>query len=457
MRLFRFIASVSFLIFAVVAAFPQDNTFQQGSGGDAAIIQVKGPLVDAMKGSFTATFQSTPVADIMRIFSAQTGMNMMVSPKITGNVTATFKDAPIRVAFMSILGANNLYFVEDEGIVKILTLPEYKNELVRSFLETRSYDASVIDLKNLPIILKPMITPGVGNFLIDIQSSKVIVTDVKDNFERLDHFFAEISSLPKMVEIDASIVEVSLSDDDEFGIDWNAFNLFNVPINASVNLSPTTSVSGGVSFSIAKNLGNVSVSNILTMVSAHNKINNIDRPKVLAMNRQTATMLIGKRTPYVKSVQAATTTTPEISSIDFIDSGIKLDITPMVSMDGKVRLDVKASSSTYDMLTVAGNQTPELNTTEISCNVACQNNDTVIMGGLIRKDVSKNRTGIPILMDIPVLEYFFSSVGNVVTRTEMVIFLTPHVIESGGNNLGAEKYSKTLWETIGLTNMISNR
>lgn len=438
------------LILLSYSAVPAQDVMS-APAGDGVIIQIKGVMIENLRGTFNATFQNTPVGDIVRIFAAQTGLNMLVSPKVNATVTANFKDAPIRSAFLAILSANNLYYLEQEGIIKVLTQPEYKNELLRGFVESRSYDASIIDIKNLAIILKPILSPGVGNFVIDAQSSKVIVTDVKDNFERIEKLFADLASLPKMVEIETRIVQVNLDNSSQFGINWKFLNVFNTLdvgfVTTASNLGQGLTVRGFVS--------NQSVNGeaLINILATKYNASLLSKPRILVLNRNQAIIHIGSKEPYVKSVIQTGSTGQTTSQVDFIDVGIKLDVTPVISRGNEVKIDIKAELSSSEIITIGNNEkAPRINTTEAQCSAIVRDGDTVIIGGLFKQQKSKNKTGIPILMDIPFLDYFFSYTEDVVTKSEIVIFMTPRVLENGAGNVNYGGGTPEALEAAGFTN-----
>lgn len=424
---------------------------------DGSIIQVKGKIVENLGGNFSATFQTSPVAEVFRIIASETGLNIMVSPKANQTVTAKFKNVAIKDAFLAILSASDLYYVEQGGIVKIMTPPEYKNELFRNFVTTRTYEASIIDIKNLSAVLKPLLTAGVGDFSVDSQSSKIIVTDVRDNFPRIDALFKDLAELPTMVEIETKILQVGLDDANSLGVNWEALNIAK-SVNINLSLIPTGGVGDShINFSggYTDPASGLSANALVSAINTRYKTKLVSQPKILVMNREKATILIGDKVPYVKTMTENDVTARQTSTVDFIDTGVKLEVESLITPDNEVKLSIKAqlSSSKSVPITTTENA-PQITTTEVSCNTVALNNQSVIIGGLIKQDVTRNVKAIPFLGYIPLLGFLFSYTSEEITRDEIVIILTPRVLKKGMSNFALRNPSEELKEEIrlGITN-----
>ncbi len=449
------LTSLSFIPGFINNVFSQEAFHEGESTG--FVIQIKENLIENLNGEFSATFQGTPVKDVFRIFAMQSGLNIMVSPVISANITANFNKVGIKDAFLAILSANNLYYLVQGSIVKILTAREYRNELLRQYIITKTYDASIIDIKNLVAVLKPMLSPGVGNFSIDSQSSKIIVTDIKDNFERLDKLFEEISTLPKLVEIETKILEIDLEDGNEIGINWSALNIGNAvdlkfifPSASGITSDEKVSISGKQTF------GAINVDALIEAIAKKNKTHLLSQPRILAINREEATIHIGSRVPYVKSVINNTTTAQQTSQIEFIDVGIKIIVTPLITPDEEVKMNIKAEMSSYTIDYVTSTEkAPFITTTEISCEPIAKTEQTIIIGGLIKGENTKQKKMVPFLGDIPLLGGLFTHTVDTITRSEMVIFITPKVLKEGRSNISFKSAaSGEILMDAGLSNQI---
>lgn len=432
--------------------------YSVSGGGSGSIIQIRGEIVENIKGNFSGQFDATPVGDVLSIISRQIGLNIMVSPKVNATVTGNFKDVPIKDAFLAMLSANSLYYLEQGKIIKILTLAEYKNELLQNYLETRSYDTSVIDLKNLASVIKPFLTPGIGKVNVDQHSSKILVTDVKDNFVRIDNLFKEISELPKMIEIETKIIEVDVNDEAALGVNWSISNLANA---FTLNISPTPSSGVANSSGNANQTVNFSGAHVfapsttslqimLSMMESESDARVISQPIILAMNRQEAKILIGGKVPYVSSTSTSTTGTGEkTAQVEFAEVGLKIIITPMVTPDGKIKMKIYVSQSSSTLIDITSDQkAPDISTSEVECEAVSMNGQPIVIGGLMKTTKSKSQQSVPLLGKIPILKYLFSYTTDSVKKEELIIILTPRIVNPGDSNLNAQNHSREVQEEL---------
>lgn len=430
---------------------------QQAEG--SSLIQIRGSLVENLQGSFSATFQASPLSDVFRIIGTETSLNIMVSPKINQTLTAKFKDVPIKDALLAVLSANDLFYLEQGSILKIVTMQEYKNELLRSYLQTKSYDASVIDIKNLATVLKPFLTPGVGTFSIDSQSSKILVTDIRDNFPRIDSVFKDVSTLPRMVEIETRILQIDLDKNNAYGINWSALDI-NKIANLTVALTSPSGVADNAINLTAHMIepgSGATLDGLVSALSKDNKTRLVSQPRVLAMNREKASILIGSKVPYIKSITQNDVTARQTSQIDFIDTGVKLDVEPLITPENDMKLTIRAQLSSHKDKQITTSETaPEIITTEVSCNTVARDGQIIIIGGLIKDEKNTNTKKIPLLGDIPFLGYLFSSVIETDKKSELAIILIPRILKPGKSNVNFGSVSQEMLNEAGITNYTTN-
>ncbi|NPV00170.1 MAG: hypothetical protein HPY53_02195 [Brevinematales bacterium] len=428
-----------------------------GGGASTSIIQIKGKLIEQLQGQFSGTFQGMPLKDVIANFSMQSGLNFIVSPNVNAQVTASFKNVSLKDAFLSVLSTHGVYYLEQGSIIKILSLAEYKSELQKSYLITKTYDASIIDLKNFVSVIKPLLTPGVGSVAIDVQSSKIIIVDVPDNFARIDQLFDVVSTLPKMVIIETKMVQVNLEEKDEVGIRWEALNLGDA-VNLSFLFAPETGIGSGESFnaSVSKTFSDshIGVDALISALAHNYNLKVISQPQVLAINRGSAMIHIGSKVPYIKSMVKNPTSLDQTSQVEFLDVGIMLKVEPTITPEGEVKLTLVGEMSSYQTIAITSTENaPKKITTEFSCDAIAKDGQTIIIGGLISTEKTSDVNAVPILGEIPILRYLFSHSVESVTRQELVIFLTPHIVDISKNKTGIDKISIEVLKEAGLTNI----
>ena len=149
---------------------------------------------------------------------------------------------------------------------------------------------------------------------------------------------------------------------------------------------------------------------------------------MLVLDNHTASIHVGDQQP-IQSSSTVTNGGNVQNSIIYKDTGVKLDVTPPVNDGGLVTLDISQSVTDVGPVDAATRQRSFLER-NVSSRVAIRDNESVVLGGLIRDNETEGRSGVPLLMDIPVLGSLFSTTTQSSTRTELLIFITPRVMES---------------------------
>ncbi len=288
--------------------------------------------------------------------------------------------------------------------------------------------------KDLGEKIEPFLTQGVGNIKYDERSNKLIVTDVMDKMDQIRQVVQAFDVKEQQVLIEAKIVQIELTDSYELGVNWQAvfagLDDLNVNVDFDSVIDGTTEPNKGT-----LSLGTIANNNYTALVEALKRIGNtniLSSPSILTLNNQEAKILVGSTRPYVTT----TTTTPSsgptttAETINFIDVGVKLYVTPTVHKDGFITMNIRPEvSSVLDELeTSGGNAIPIVKTSEAETTVRIKDGVTIVIGGLIEDSESETRKKVPLLGDIPILGAAFRNRDTSTTKTEIAIFLTPRII-----------------------------
>ncbi|WP_448587299.1 pilus assembly protein [Thermocrinis sp.] len=282
---------------------------------------------------------------------------------------------------------------------------------------------------------QPILTPILREF------NAVMITDYPDVLETImDRFKDYISEVPVRIRIEARIVEVREEALRELGINWNAlFSNVRVPqawsggVGSSIDLVnppqpwiPTLGLSptpGGIAlFTYQKGVLNALNFRIsaLERVAA---IRNLAKPVVLTINGQKATIKQGVQIPFqTAAVGAGGTAVP---NIQFKDVVLQLDVTPIVSPDDRIMMEVEIKRDTVGTLTLGG---PAINTKDIKTKVIVEDGQTIVIGGIIDDQSNITNEGIPGLVRVPLLKYLFGQERLDTRNSELLIFITPSLI-----------------------------
>lgn len=262
----------------------------------------------------------------------------------------------------------------------------------------------------------------------DPYNNSLLVYATPYEYQKIEKILMKLDVVVTQVLIEASIVEVTLMDDLEYGLEW----AFNNNLGGGdtgeglLDLGGGLGPQAGFSYTITNSSGAVKAA--LNALAEKSLINVISTPSILVLDNHMASIHVGDQQP-IQSSSTVTNGGNVQNSITYKDTGVKLDVTPSVNDGGLVTLSVVQSVTDVGPVDAATRQRSFLNR-NISSRVAIRDGESVVMGGLIRDNETEGKSGVPLLMDIPLLGSIFSTTTKASTRTELLIFITPRVMES---------------------------
>ena len=259
-------------------------------------------------------------------------------------------------------------------------------------------------------------------------NNSLLVYATPYEYQKIERILRKLDVVATQVLIEASIVEVTLRDDLEYGLEWAFDNNLGGGDSGRglLDLGGGLTPQAGFSYTITNSAGAVKA--VLNALAQESLINVISTPSVMVLDNHTAHIHVGDQQP----VQSQTTVTNGgnvQNSITYKDTGVKLQVTPSVNDGGLVTLDIDQSVTDVGPVDAATRQRSFLERT-VSSRVAIRSGESVVLGGLIRDNETEGKSGVPLLMDIPLVGSLFSTTTQASTRTELLIFITPRVMES---------------------------
>ena len=264
----------------------------------------------------------------------------------------------------------------------------------------------------------------------DRYNNSLLVYASTHEYTKIRKILEQLDVVATQVLIEASIVEVTLTDDLEYGLEWTFQNGIGNDYSGAGALNllggDIGPVTPGFSYSVANKADFVRAQ--VNALAEKSLVNVISTPSVMVLDNHTASINVGIQQP-VQSRQSVTDGGVSQTSIEYKDTGVKLEVTPSVNDGGLVTLEVVQSVTDVGTIDTATRQR-SFNERSVSSKVAVRDGDSVVLGGLIRDNDTTGRSGVPLLMDIPVLGSLFSTTTNESGRTELLIFITPRVLDS---------------------------
>jgi general secretion pathway protein D len=277
---------------------------------------------------------------------------------------------------------------------------------------------------------------GKVNIMPDPNTNSLIVVTLPSNMKLIRKVVDQIDKVSEQVMIETVIVEVNLDKITKLGVEWNfqQNSVFNTTQNTaagsqSFGIQGQTPAAQGFTYTLT----GANYKAFLNALQTDTKYKVLSTPRIFTSNNVKAEINVSQKVPYITS-QQATLTTQLISNYDFKDVGVVLTVTPRITENGQVTMDVVQSADDLQGYTTFN--APIINHREASTTVSIVDGQTVILGGIIRSTINNTENKIPLLGDLPLLGPLFRSTSKEHQQTELMVLLTPHIIK---DNVAAQK------------------
>ncbi len=403
-------------------------------------------------------FQDQDIVPIFRLFADISGCNLFIHPEVKGRATMKFRDVPWNQALDTILKTFSLGKSIEGNIIRIAPHTVFAKEseekaqaeeavIKAESLETKMFPISYAEVSAVESAIKnaKILSPR-GSINVDKRTSTMIVKDIPSVFPEVESLLAALDRPTPQVLIEARIVEVNTASTRDLGIQWG-LNIHTTDTLMSVGgLSGVPTLSSGpftggnyiVDFP-SKSAGPLSGSGItfgilnpaktlgldlqLSALETAGKGKVISNPKILTVDNGKAKILQGKSIPVRKL------TTEGTISTEFKDVTLELTVTPHITPDKSIGMSVEIKKEELDPTVPSVEGVPGTDKKEANTNVIIKNGETVVIGGMYKITENESRSGVPGLMKIPILGWLFKSELKETTTNELLIFITPRIVE----------------------------
>jgi len=285
-------------------------------------------------------------------------------------------------------------------------------------------------------------------FIADEVTNAVIVTTFPRNWPDIEGTLKKLDRMPRQVLIETLVAEIKLTDDLSLGIQWavrtGRYDVFNAPTGTlpprpTFPIPPTAAITGLASGLAFFSFATDQFFTVLNALASDNKLNVLSNPSILTTEDKKAMINVSDSIPIVTSQQGpiagvttgtTTTTTPTAvgtQTVEYKDVGVILTVTPRIGEQGTVALDIKQEDKDVGVPTPPTGSLSFIKR-EAESSMVLTNNQTLVLGGLIKSKRTLNRTGIPLLNRIPLLGLLFGNTEEKIEKTELLIVVTPRVV-----------------------------
>jgi type IV pilus assembly protein PilQ len=404
--------------------------------------------------------KNADLTQVLQLLSIQSQKNIVATKNVSGSITADLYGVDFYESLDAILTTNGFGWREKGNFIYVYTLDELKAiEDAERKLVHRVIRLNYLTGENAKEIIQPVMSSA-GTVVFNesaksgieadasdagansyAYSDMVIVHDYAEHADEAAKLIQELDVRPKQVLIEASILRARVTEDNAFGVDLTiladfAMSEFTSPLSTIDDLIAGSTgpsggsgqtATGGTNPNSTLAIGVVS-DDIAAFVSALDAVTDttvLANPKLLVLNRQRASLLVGQKLGYLSTQTNDTSTT---QTVEFLEVGTQLSVRPFVGNDDFIRLELNPSISDGETRELGGFVVPNETTQELTTNIMVRNAQTVVLGGLYQEDTTVTRRQVPFLGDVPVLGTAFKGQTDTHERNEVIFLVTPTIV-----------------------------
>jgi type IV pilus assembly protein PilQ len=385
-------------------------------------------------------FDDADIRKIFQLLGEVSNLNLILGEEVKGNISLRLIDVPWDQAFDLVLEMKELGKLQEGNVIRILPkkmiaqMDEARMTAARTKerledLITVAIPVSYAPLENLEKPVKDRLSDR-GRCTLDKGNKQLIIIDVPSSVEAIKKLIGMIDTPVRQVMIEARIVEVSTTSELKFGVKWGISNTSDnssssIGLGGGFLIPPAnitdTSVGGVGSIFSYNGLSSTIIDMRLSAAESAGDARIISKPRVVTLNGQEAVISQGTSIPYQ-------TTTDEEIKTEWIDANLELKVTPVINPDNSVILQIKATNN-QPSTTLYVAEMPAVDKKEAKTTVLVKDAETTVIGGIFVEQENFSTTGVPFLMDIPVLGHLFKSTSKTLDRRELLVFITPKILE----------------------------
>jgi len=453
------------------------NVKRAGDAQEGAPPELEGDVRVSEHLTVDLHVQDEDLSNVFQMLSLQSQRNIVVSNDVSATVSANLYDVTFYEALDAILNVNGYGYIEQGNFLYVYTLEEIAQiEEAQRQPVSKVIRLNYLNANDAAEFVSPLLSEigqiktngDVDAFTIPENApvgdetfalaATMVIYDYEEHVAEIETLVKQLDTRPQQVLIEATIVETALSEQNAFGIDFSIigdvdftdFTQIGGPLGAASALqqggdgtqegfSPPDNEGTGVTSSPGNTGGpatfrlgviNDDFSIFLRLLDEVSDTTVLSSPKILALNRQPARVLVGERIGFLSTTSTETSTT---QTVQFLDTGTQLSFRPFISNDGLIRMELSPSVSqgrVENATDVNGAVVtiPNEITQEVTTNVIVRDGNTIVLGGLFREQTTQTRRQVPVLGDIPLIGAAFRGHEDDVMRSEIIFLITPTIM-----------------------------
>jgi type IV pilus assembly protein PilQ len=428
------------------------------SNGNAKEVELASELSPAFESSLksrgykgrkvTLEFADAEVRKIFQLLSEVSNKNFVLGDDVTGTISIKLVNVPWDQALDIILDTKNLDKREDGNIIiikgkgKFKSQAEEEQELKKALtkaidLKAEIFNINYSDIGSIVTQLNNLKTDR-GTIAQDARTNKIIVKDIPQALDDMRKLIIQLDVPEKQVMIEARIVEATSTFTRSLGVNWGVhykdgsasflgINQLDTSFGGQASTpAPTSGLSGSSGGAVGISFGtlysNISLDLRLNAAASAGLIKIVSTPKVATLNNKTAKITQGQQVPYTSS-------TSDKVETKFVEAALSLEVTPHINANGTIGMKIDAKNDSVGQAT-GGSTAPAINKKQATTEMLLRDGETTVIGGIFVDSDNESDDGVPYLMDIPFLGKLFKSNNKTKVKTELLIFITPRILNT---------------------------
>ncbi|MEI7752661.1 MAG: secretin N-terminal domain-containing protein, partial [Candidatus Omnitrophota bacterium] len=401
--------------------------------------QVKGNVITVMTTAESKTMFGIDFYDQRKTAIYQL---KYASPKNVAAILANIKSDIGKIVFDDSTGT--LILVDTPEKLRAMDTIIQKQELptVSRVMPTESqvYELLYTKVETIKDEISKVLTPEIGTMRTDIRTNSFVVTDLPHVLDKVEVLVKAFDRRVREVFIDAKIVEVTLNDKFQWGVDWSRvitiagkFSAITLVPQAAFPLA-LDKVTGMGKMTVSTTSSNNKLDVVLEALDTLAETRILSNPHITVEEGKEAKVEVIEKQPYQEQTTTTATggTTTNALSYQWVDIGVTLSVTPRINRDGYISMVIKpvmsSISAWYGGLAQAAGSVPVVKSANAQTTVTIKDGVTIIIAGLVKDNKTKSEEKIPFLGNLPWVGWVFRRINDEVSRTETVVFLTPRIV-----------------------------
>ena len=396
------------------------------------------------EGNVSLDFREADIRNVLKILALKSGVNIVASPEVTGIVTIQLNNVPWQNALEVILQTYGFASERKGNIIVVTTVENLKKRrddatllAEQEPLETRTFTLNFSKASEVVTSIQKMKSER-GTVEFDQRTNTLIVTDASKKLELIESVVQTLDSTTPQVLIEAKIVETTLSNAEKLGIDWNLTAKVIASARATTFPFKQTSTNKylqdsfqGISDDDFKygTLDFNSAQAVFDILKSRSDTNILSNPRIVTLDNRPAKIVVGSQYPIPTYTYNEEQARLQVSGWEYKDIGIIFDVTPHVNSAGYVTLEILPKiTAILDFVTVENTSLPRLSNESTNTSVLIKDGETLVIAGLLKDQLTDTKKKLPLFGDIPVIGLAFTHTDKAVAKTDLMMFITPHII-----------------------------